>query len=204
VAVAPTHRHVVDLSSRAVRCACQSCAILFPRLAGGRFRSIPDRVLTIDRTVDAAVWSALGVPVYLSYLWFDSTLDRWVAHVPSPAGVVEVELKDGAWGTRARRAALRRLATTSRRSSLRDAAARRRSTASRADRRLLRARGRGSQGVEGDGRGRRRAVPRRSAVRGSSARAADRWCRRDVRAGARDRRRASLEGYALYPYRRAP
>jgi Fe-S cluster biogenesis protein NfuA len=96
-AVAPTHRHVVDLSSRAVRCACQSCAILFRDSAGGRFRSIPDRVLHDQSHVDAAVWSALGVPVYLSYLWFDSTLDRWVAHVPSPAGVVEVELKDGAW-----------------------------------------------------------------------------------------------------------
>jgi hypothetical protein len=97
VAVATTHRHVVDLSSRAVRCACPNCAILFQDSAGGRFRSIPDRVLHDRSPVDAAVWNALGVPVYLSYLWFDSTLDRWVAHVPSPAGVVEVELKDGAW-----------------------------------------------------------------------------------------------------------
>ena len=99
VAVAPAHRHVVDLSSRAVRCACPSCATLFTDSAGGRFRSIPDRVLHDRAQVDATVWSALGVPVYLSYLWFDSTLDRWVAHVPSPAGVVEVELKDGAWAT---------------------------------------------------------------------------------------------------------
>jgi Fe-S cluster biogenesis protein NfuA len=99
VAVAPAHRHVVDLSSRAVRCACSSCALLFTDSAGGRFRSIPDRVLRDGAHVDAAIWSALGVPVHLSYLWFDSTLDRWVAHVPSPAGVVEVELKDGAWAT---------------------------------------------------------------------------------------------------------
>ena len=97
VAVAPTHRHVVDLSSRSVRCACPNCTVLFRDSAGGRFRSIPDRVLHDRAHVDVAVWSALGVPVYLSYLWFDSTLDRWVAHVPSPAGVVEVELKDGAW-----------------------------------------------------------------------------------------------------------
>jgi Fe-S cluster biogenesis protein NfuA len=103
VAVAPKHRHVVDLSSRAVRCACPSCAMLFTDSAGGRFRSIPDRVLRDSRSsVDAAAWSALGVPVHLSYLWFDSTLDRWVAHVPSPAGVVEVELKDGAWAALAR------------------------------------------------------------------------------------------------------
>jgi Fe-S cluster biogenesis protein NfuA len=99
VAVAEAHRHVVDLSSRAVRCACPSCATLFLDSAGGRFRSIPDRVLHDRSPVDAAAWNALGVPVYLSYLWFDSTLDRWVAHVPSPAGVVEVELKDGAWAT---------------------------------------------------------------------------------------------------------
>jgi hypothetical protein len=73
--------------------------MLFRDSAGGRFRSIPDRVLHDRSQMDAAVWSALGVPVHLSYLWFDSTLDRWVAHVPSPAGVVEVELKDGAWAT---------------------------------------------------------------------------------------------------------
>jgi Fe-S cluster biogenesis protein NfuA len=95
--LAAEHRHVVDLSSRSVRCACPSCTVLFRESAGGRFRSIPDRVLHDEAHVDAAVWSALGVPVHLSYLWFDSTLDRWVAHVPSPAGVVEVELKDGAW-----------------------------------------------------------------------------------------------------------
>lgn len=96
-ALAAEHRHVVDLSSRSVRCACPNCTVLFRDSAGGRFRSIPDRVLHDRSHVDVAVWSALGVPVYLSYLWFDSTLDRWVAHVPSPAGVVEVELKDGAW-----------------------------------------------------------------------------------------------------------
>jgi hypothetical protein len=96
--LAAAHGHVVDLSARAVCCACPSCTSLFRDSAGGRFRSIPDRVLRdAGARLDALAWSALGVPVHLSYLWFDSTLDRWVAHVPSPAGVVEVELRDDAW-----------------------------------------------------------------------------------------------------------
>jgi hypothetical protein len=99
VALAASHAHAVDLSARTVCCVCPNCAVLFrDSAAGSRFRSIPDRVLRDPATaLDAATWSALGVPVYLSFLWFDSTLDRRVAQVPSPGGIVEVELRDGAW-----------------------------------------------------------------------------------------------------------
>ena len=37
-------------------------------------------------------WDQLGIPVSLAFFFFQSSLDRWVAFYPSPAGAVESEL----------------------------------------------------------------------------------------------------------------
>jgi hypothetical protein len=97
--LADTHPHVVDLEARSLCCACPPCAVLFrePAAGGGRFRTVPDRVLALpDLRLDEARWSALEVPVGLAFFFFSSAVDRWVACYPSPAGPTEADVPDGA------------------------------------------------------------------------------------------------------------
>lgn len=96
--IAPTHDHVVDLDGRSLRCACRACALLFERrgAAGGRYVTVPDRVLFAAREVAAADWAALRIPVSLAFVFFNSILDRWIAVYPSPAGAVESHPDPGA------------------------------------------------------------------------------------------------------------
>jgi hypothetical protein len=94
------HRHVVDLDARAIRCACPTCATLFvhPGAAGGRYRTIPERV-AVDPgfTLTQEQWTALQIPVGLAFVFFDSAARRWIAVYPSPAGPMESELPLDAW-----------------------------------------------------------------------------------------------------------
>jgi hypothetical protein len=102
------HEHLVDLQRRSLLCACRSCATLFapPGATAGagsasapgagaaaRYRVVPTRVLVDPafRLKDAQ-WSALQIPVGLAFIFFNSSLARWVALYPSPAGAAESEL----------------------------------------------------------------------------------------------------------------
>src|SRR5690606_29040914 len=91
------HPHVVDREGRAILCACRACALLFERQERGRYRTVPRRVL-VEPTLSLtpARLSALGVPVQLAFVFFHSTLTRWVALYPSPAGPTEAVLDDEA------------------------------------------------------------------------------------------------------------
>ena len=89
------HRHLVDPGERSLVCACTACAVLFDHagVAGGRFRSVPRRVLTErGHAVDAAAWDRLQIPVGVVFLFRDTALDRLVAFYPSPAGATQSEL----------------------------------------------------------------------------------------------------------------
>src|SRR3954464_14393158 len=50
--IAADHRHLLDVASRELMCACRPCALLFDRDAagaGGRhYRLVPDRRLRVD------------------------------------------------------------------------------------------------------------------------------------------------------------
>ena len=96
--LAERHGHVVDLEQRGVLCACRPCAILFEQPAGAsRYRTVPDRVLADEAlVVTGEDWARLGVPVRLAFVFFHSTLGRWVAQYPSPAGTIEAEVDDDA------------------------------------------------------------------------------------------------------------
>ncbi len=92
------HGHVVDLQAHAIRCACTTCERLFAQpAAGGRFRTVPARVLSDGaKGPSAAEWAALGIPVHLAFLYRSSRAGRWVAAYPGPAGTVEGELSQEA------------------------------------------------------------------------------------------------------------
>jgi Family of unknown function (DUF5947) len=94
------HRHVLELAPRALRCACGACAVLFddPHSGGGRWRTIPNRVLVDPGwSPTVATLSSLRLPVQLTAVYFDSPRRRHFALHPSPGGAVESELDEGQW-----------------------------------------------------------------------------------------------------------
>jgi hypothetical protein len=98
--IAPEHRHLLDLESRRLLCACRACTILFDRSgAGGRhYRLVPDRVgLLEDVDLDDALWQALDIPVEMAFFFHSSAADRVVAFYPSPMGATESLLDLAAW-----------------------------------------------------------------------------------------------------------
>jgi hypothetical protein len=96
----PTHRHLLDLESRRLLCACRPCSLLFDRKAagGGHYRLVPDRVRVVDGfELDDRAWSSLRIPVDLAFFFSSSAAGRIVAFYPSPAGATESLLGLDAW-----------------------------------------------------------------------------------------------------------
>ena len=90
-AIGPDHRHVLELATRDVKCACRPCGLLFERAE--RMRLIPADVRRVE-AVD------LGVPVDMAFV---VRVDgAFKAFYPSPVGPTEsllavevpVELQD--------------------------------------------------------------------------------------------------------------
>jgi hypothetical protein len=94
------HRHLLDLSSRELMCACRPCSLLFDRGAagGGHFRLVPDRRLRIDDLeMDDLAWEELRLPVELAFFFRSSQAGRVMAYYPSPMGATESLLALEAW-----------------------------------------------------------------------------------------------------------
>ncbi|HVW27998.1 MAG TPA: DUF5947 family protein [Polyangiaceae bacterium] len=96
--LATPHRHVVDLRERKLLCVCSPCSSVFPDSAASRYRSVPTQIRS-DRawTMSPADVELLSVPVGLAFFVRSSSLGRWTAIFPNPAGATEAELPDGAW-----------------------------------------------------------------------------------------------------------
>lgn len=90
------HRHVLDLASRELQCACRACAVLFDHTAaGGRhFRLVP-RVCrrAPGPELDGLDWRALGIPVRMAFFVRDGATGAVSAFYPSPAGATRAELE---------------------------------------------------------------------------------------------------------------
>jgi hypothetical protein len=96
----PEHRHLVDLDSRALLCACRACSILFDRsgAGGGHYRLVPDRIRIVsDLDLDDVTWQSFGIPVGLAFFFASSAAGRVVAFYPSPLGATESLLELGVW-----------------------------------------------------------------------------------------------------------
>jgi hypothetical protein len=94
------HGHVADLESSTLVCACRACYLLFtqPSAGRGRYRAVPDRYLSDPgRTLTAAQWDQLEVPVGLAFFLRSSSAERVAGFYPSPAGVTECILDLAAW-----------------------------------------------------------------------------------------------------------
>ena len=98
--IGPGHRHLLDLESRELMCACQACKILFEGDAagGGHYRLVPERRRRIaDFELDDVCWADLRLPVEMAFFFHDSRAERVVAYYPSPAGATESLLELDAW-----------------------------------------------------------------------------------------------------------
>jgi hypothetical protein len=94
------HRHLLDVESAELMCACQACKILFDRGAagGGHYRLVPDRRLRLDGLeLDDALWDGLRVPVDMAFFFHSSRAERVLAFYPSPMGATESQLSLDAW-----------------------------------------------------------------------------------------------------------
>ena len=94
------HRHLLDLSTRELRCTCRACSLLFDREAAARdhYRLIPDRRLRLDDfELDDALWDELHIPVDIAFFFHDTSAGKVVAFYPSPMGATESLLELRAW-----------------------------------------------------------------------------------------------------------
>jgi hypothetical protein len=80
------HRHVLELATRDVKCACRPCGLLFERAE--RLKLIPTDVYRLDDSaVDDRLWEELRLPVDIAF--FFRTGGTVKAYYPSPMGPTE-------------------------------------------------------------------------------------------------------------------
>ena len=98
--IPPDHRHLLNVSSREIMCACRACSILFYETAAseGRYRLIPDRRLLLeDFALTDMQWESLRIPVDMAFFFHSAPAGRVVAFYPSPMGPTESLLKLETW-----------------------------------------------------------------------------------------------------------
>jgi hypothetical protein len=96
----PEHRHLLDVDSRRLLCACRACSILFDRsgAGGGHYRLVSERArLVPDLDLDDVTWAGFGIPVEMAFFFHSSAAGRVVAFYPSPLGATESQLDLDAW-----------------------------------------------------------------------------------------------------------
>jgi hypothetical protein len=96
----PRHRHLLDLRSRELMCACQACSLLFDRDAAGgeHFKLVPDRVTALPEfDLPDFAWERLRIPVDIAFFFTNSAEGRTMAFYPSPMGPTESQLGLEAW-----------------------------------------------------------------------------------------------------------
>ena len=98
VALEEPHSHLVDMTSRSLRCVCRPCFLLFlpEGAAQGRYRPVPERYLALAQP-DRPRWDLLDIPIGLAFFFHNSALGRIAALYPSPAGATESTLPLEAW-----------------------------------------------------------------------------------------------------------
>jgi hypothetical protein len=94
------HRHMLELSSRELVCACRPCSLLFDKegSGSGRYKLVPERRLRLeDFAIGDLVWEELRIPVDMAFFFHSSAEGRVLAYYPSPMGPTESQLELSAW-----------------------------------------------------------------------------------------------------------
>lgn len=95
-----THRHLLELSSRELMCACRPCSLLFDRdgAGAGQYKLLPERRLRLDDfALSELTWEELRIPVDMAFFFYSSAHERVLAYYPGPMGPTESQLELSAW-----------------------------------------------------------------------------------------------------------
>jgi Family of unknown function (DUF5947) len=96
--LAPEHRHLVEVATRRLVCACDACGLLFSGQAGTKYRQVPRRILLLDDfQLSDAQWDSLLIPINMAFFFHSTPLGRPLAIYPSPAGPMESLLELSSW-----------------------------------------------------------------------------------------------------------
>lgn len=90
-ALAPRHRHLLDVAKRKILCSCDECAIIG---TGGKegYKQVPNRYIHLKYfQMPDSRWDAFMIPVGIAFFFFSSAVNRIAAFYPSPAGAIESE-----------------------------------------------------------------------------------------------------------------
>jgi hypothetical protein len=96
--LAPEHRHLLEMSTHKITCACDPCALRFEMVLDGRYKLIPrDAHALRDFHLSDAEWDDLALPIDLAFIVNSTAAKRMLALYPSPAGATESLLTLSAW-----------------------------------------------------------------------------------------------------------
>lgn len=94
------HRHLLEIPSRKIVCACDPCALRFQNVAAGRFKLVPRDARPLPNfTISDSEWEALALPINLAFFFYSTPAGKMTAMYPSPAGATESLLPLTAWET---------------------------------------------------------------------------------------------------------
>jgi hypothetical protein len=86
VPIPSEHRHVLELATRDVKCACRPCGLLFERAE--RMKLIPADVFRVgELAIDDVMWEELRLPVDIAFFFRSGGSVK--AYYPSPMGPTE-------------------------------------------------------------------------------------------------------------------
>ena len=96
----PEHRHMLEMATRKIVCACDACTMTFVPVVEGRFKVIPRDARALPNfQISDADWEAFALPINLAFFFYHTPTQKMVALYPSPAGATESLLTLPAWET---------------------------------------------------------------------------------------------------------
>jgi hypothetical protein len=96
------HRHLLEMATRKIVCACDPCALRFENVIG-RWKLIPrDPQRLHDFQMPDPDWEALALPINLVFIFHSTPAGRVIALYPSPAGATESLVPISSWGALAK------------------------------------------------------------------------------------------------------
>lgn len=98
VRLSAQHRHLLEMPTRKISCACDPCALRFQDVVEGRFKLIPrDARVLPDFKIGENDWENFSLPINLAFFFYSTPHQKMVAYYPSPAGATESLLPLNAW-----------------------------------------------------------------------------------------------------------
>jgi Family of unknown function (DUF5947) len=104
VGLSTNHRHILEIASSRIVCACDPCAFRFQDVVGSRFKLIPNDIWRLpELSVSDAEWENLALPIDLAFFFRSTPENKMKALYPGPAGATESLLPLAAWKSVAKR-----------------------------------------------------------------------------------------------------